>query len=1544
MAESFQEFCGDSVIFNESLLIDNWWPEFTPCFQNTLLVWVPSGWLWLTLPFYLGYMCNVKDATPIRVNMLNTLKMFFSIFLSFICVVDALKAVSDGEKEDVVTAVYVAKGLQAATFLLAAILVQLERKLGFVTSGVQFIFWLLTSLAGVVPFYSRIIQQEYNDNLFRFALFYVYYGFVVIALLLHCFADNPRRQGYYHMGNVLSPETRASFPSRVTFNWINSLLFKGYRKSLEEEDLFELHPRDKSEKVLPEFWKAWMKEVRKAQMKNQKKARNAVSTLHHNLMQDRAAHASEKTPLLKATHTSNSDVYFKDKDKDKPQLVQPSLFKVLVKTYGFTLFISHVWKAVYDLLSFVNPLLTNALIAFIDNRANEQEWKGYVYACSFFLVAVTQSCFYHQHFHISMTLGMRIKSAVISAVYKKALTISSDARKESTVGEIVNLMSVDCQRLQDVTGYLYVIWSSPLLIAIALYMLWGLLGPSVMAGLGVMILLFPINGIMAGKLRKYQLQQMKLKDARIKLMSEVLNGIKVLKLYAWELSFQEKVLAIRRQELALLKKVAYFNAVMSFFWTCAPYLVTLATFAAYILSSTDNVLDAQKAFVSLSLFNILRMPINALPMIIPYYIQGWVSVTRVSKFLRAKDLDDANVQQDPHSDAAIKIERGNFTWDKELPKPTLRKIDLQIPEGKLVAVVGQVGAGKSSLISAMLGEMEKLTGNVTVKSSLAYVPQEAWIQNATLRDNITFGQHHSEKKYEQVIEACALTSDLEILPGKDMTEIGEKGINLSGGQKQRVSLARAVYSDADIYLLDDPLSAVDSHVGKHIFQEVVSQKGILRHKTRVLVTHGVHWLPMTDMIVVLVDGEITEMGTYDELLSHDGAFAQFLKTYLTQEDDTDQEDDPEIQEMKSKILQRVESVTSDGVTSGDEVTRKSKLKRETSVVADASKKLTAPDKPADSGEKLIQEEKAETGRVKFSVFMDYAKAIGGITTFFIFLIFAMYQAATMASNIWISMWTDDALLKNMSLVNTSDYQNRNTMYLGVYGAFGCVQAVVILFYSVLASVRMVQAAGNIHAKMLYNILRSPMSFFDTTPIGRIVNRFSRDVETVDNNLPGVLRMWINCVFSVMGTLIVISYSTPIFLSVIVPLGILYYLVQRFYIATSRQLKRLESTTRSPIYSHFGETITGAPSIRAYKVTDRFITESTQRVDKNLTFYFAGLASNRWLGFRLEFLGNTIVLFAALFSVITTDLPSGIVGLSVSYALQITQALNWLVRMTSDLETNIVSVERMKEYSETPTEAEWIDPYRKPPRLWPDEGKVTFENYMTRYRPELDLVLKGISCNISGGEKIGIVGRTGAGKSSLTVALFRLIEAAGGRIVVDGRAIDDMGLHDLRSKLTILPQDPVIFSGTLRMNLDPFDSHIDEDLWQALEHAHLKTFVSELPSQLEYECGEGGQNLSVGQRQLVCLARTLLRKTKILVLDEATAAVDMETDDLIQNTIKTEFRDSTVITIAHRLNTIMDYDRILVLDQGLIKEFDSPATLLADKHSVFYGMAKDANLV
>ncbi|XP_071151903.1 multidrug resistance-associated protein 1-like isoform X3 [Mytilus edulis] len=947
-------------------------------------------------------------------------------------------------------------------------------------------------------------------------------------------------------------------------------------------------------------------------------------------------------------------------------------------------------------------------------------------------------------------------------------------------------------------------------------------------------------------------------------------------------------------------------------------------------------------------------------MMISYVIQLNVSITRLSKFLKNGDLDPDSVQHRPLEGVAIKVEGGTFSWDKEL-QPALKDIDLEIKDGTLVAVVGTVGAGKSSLVSSFLGEMEKLNGNVNIKGSIAYVPQQAWIQNATVRDNILFGKEMDQCKYNNVVEACALKSDFEILTGGDLTEIGEKGINLSGGQKQRISLARAVYNNADVYMLDDPLSAVDSHVGKHIFKNVVGREGLLQHKTRVLVTHGIHWLPMVDTVVVMSDGVISEMGSYEELMSHEGPFAQFLKAYLThkaetEDDEEEEEEDPEIQQMKSKILERLESVTSDTgtATSGDESkvrkrsskghAKKTALSRGISTFdALECKPLPTPTKDKKDVEKLIEDEKREKGKVAWKVFMMYLRAIGLGAAFWIFILYLLYQGASIASNIWLSQWTDDKELQDRSKANTTEYKDRNMMFLGVYGGLGIVQGIMVLIYSLVAILGQVRASGQLHYDMLNNIMKAPMAFFDTTPVGRIVNRFSSDVATIDSMLPMNFRMFLGTTINTLSTLVVITYSTPIFLAVVLPLAIVYYLMQKFYIPTSRQLQRLESTTKSPIFNHFSETINGASTLRAYKEQPRFIQESLDRVDKNISFYFTKIASNRWLGWRLEFIGNLIVFSAALFAVVS-NISGGLVGLSVSYALQVTSALNSLVRNSSDLETNVVSVERLKEYAEVETEAEWIRPFRRPPHDWPNTGACNFIDYKTRYREGLDLVIRGISCQILGGEKVGIVGRTGAGKSSLMMALFRLIEASDGSIVIDGQRISDMGLHDLRSKLTILPQDPVLFSGSLRMNLDPFDQYTDSQIWTSLEHAHLKKFVSELPERLSHECGEGGGNLSVGQRQLICLARTLLRKTKILVLDEATAAVDMETDELIQKTIREEFKDCTILTIAHRLNTILDYDKVMVLDQGLIKEYDSPDSLLKDKTTVFYGMAKAANIV
>uniref|UniRef100_A0A1I8HGU7 ABC-type glutathione-S-conjugate transporter n=1 Tax=Macrostomum lignano TaxID=282301 RepID=A0A1I8HGU7_9PLAT len=1456
-----------------------------------------------------------------------------SVYLAVIALADLIKSASGGQPQ----ATTLSAALQCVAYLFTLILLQVEYKKGVVASGVLFFFWLFSLLCGIEPFYSKIVYYTETDPFFK-ATFYCHFAGILVSLVLNCVADNGPED--LVDGRRPCPETRSSFLARIAYWWMTPLLFTGYRKSLTESDLFALNPRDVCTKLVPKFLRVWAKVWADFRIRQSRK--NALKVpvpVSYKVSEE------ERAPLLGGGGGGPPGPGGKKPPgRGGPGGATgptPSLFTAIVKIFGARFLLSWSCKIVYDFVQFINPSLLKFVIEYVEDTSIPV-WKGYIYAAAFFGSSIVSSFFFHQMFHIGMTSAMQIKAVVIAAIYRKALLLNAAGKKDTTVGEVVNLMSVDAQRLQDVAGYLWMVFSAPLQITIAIVLLWQELGASVLAGLAVMVLLIPVNGALASAQRKLQVAQMKNKDDRIKLLNEVFSGIKVLKLYAWELSFQRQVEQIRERELITLKKTAYLSAIGTFTWTCAPFLVTLATFAAYILSSSENVLTAGKAFTALSLFNILRVPLSLLPMIIAYLVTAMVSVNRISKFLSGEEIDPNLVLREPHRPGASRIEvsGADFCWEKGLP-PTLRDISFSLPDGGLTAVVGSVGAGKSSLVAGVLGDMLKPRGSVTIRGRVALVSQQAWIQNATLRDNIQFTGSWDDHRYAKVLDCCALRPDLEILPGGDMTEIGEKGINLSGGQKQRVSLARAVYQDADIYILDDPLSAVDSHVGKHIFDQVIGPNGVLAGKTRLFVTNAIQWLPFVDNILVLSQGTVSEHGTYEQLMSRNGPFAQFLKQYITQEAEENEADEetgeigeheePEVARLKEEVLSRVERLTSedeDAISRRNSPTNTARsssrrggrrLSRRMSSRQQDVEQIKEEAKRKER-EKLIQEERSATGNVKYQVFLAYFKAMNLRMTVSFFLFFILYQTASVFANVWLSIWTEDPYLNNASIPsNTSEYAALQNLYLGGYGAIGAAQAVFVLIYALLAAVAFVISSRKLHAKMLSNILRAPMSFFDTTPVGRIVNRFSRDIETIDNLLPQMFRSWISTFFNVMSTIVVISFSTPAFMSVIVPLGVLYVFVQRFFISTSRQLKRIESTTRSPIYTHFSETVTGTQTIRAYGASDEFVNESQRRVDYNQIFYFAGIAANRWLGFHLDFCGALSVLAATLFAVIGRgSVNGGTVGLSVSYALQVTAALNWMVRMSSDLETNIVSVERLEEYAKVQTEAEWDIPQTRPPPSWPPAGAVTFNDYAVRYRDGLDLVLRGITCDIRSGEKVGIVGRTGAGKSSLTLALFRIIEAARGRVTIDGEDISGLGLHQLRSRLTILPQDPVIFSGTLRMNLDPFDEKTDAELWSALELAHLKSFASALPEGLAYQCGEEGSNLSVGQRQLVCLARTLLRKSKILVLDEATAAVDLETDALIQQTIRKEFKDAT--------------------------EFDSPKALLQKPKSSFYSMARDANLV
>ncbi|NP_001002971.1 multidrug resistance-associated protein 1 isoform X1 [Canis lupus baileyi] len=1505
-------------------------PDFTKCFQNTVLVWVPCCYLWLCFPFYFLYLSR-HDRGYIQMTYLNKTKTALGFVLWIVCWADLFYSFWERSWGKILAPVFlVSPTLLGITMLLATFLIQLERRKGVQSSGIMLTFWLIALLCALAILRSKImtaLKEDAEIDVFRDVTFYIYFSLVLIQLVLSCFSDRPPLFSETIHDLNPCPESSASFLSRVTFWWITGLMVRGYRQPLESTDLWSLNKEDTSEQVVPVLVKNWKKECAKSKR------------------QQRKITYSSKDPA-KPKGGSQVDVneeaevlIVKTPQKER----EPSLFKVLYKTFGPYFLMSFLFKALHDLMMFAGPEILKLLINFVNDK-KAPDWQGYLYTALLFICACLQTLVLHQYFHICFVSGMRIKTAVIGAVYRKALVITNSARKSSTVGEIVNLMSVDAQRFMDLATYINMIWSAPLQVILALYLLWLNLGPSVLAGVAVMILMVPLNAVMAMKTKTYQVAHMKSKDNRIKLMNEILNGIKVLKLYAWELAFKDKVLAIRQEELKVLKKSAYLAAVGTFTWVCTPFLVALSTFAVYVTVDKNNILDAQKAFVSLALFNILRFPLNILPMVISSIVQASVSLKRLRIFLSHEELEPDSIERRPVKDGgganSITVKNATFTWARSDP-PTLSGITFSIPEGSLVAVVGQVGCGKSSLLSALLAEMDKVEGHVAIKGSVAYVPQQAWIQNDSLRENILFGRQLQERYYKAVIEACALLPDLEILPSGDRTEIGEKGVNLSGGQKQRVSLARAVYCDSDIYLFDDPLSAVDAHVGKHIFENVIGPKGMLKNKTRLLVTHSISYLPQVDVIIVMTGGKISEMGSYQELLARDGAFAEFLRTYASGDQEQAEQDDgltgvsspgKEVKQMENGML-----VTD---VAGKQLQRQ--LSNSSSYSGDVSRHHTSTAELQKAGPKnedawkLVEADKAQTGQVKLSVYWDYMKAIGLFISFLSIFLFLCNHVASLVSNYWLSLWTDDPIVNGT--------QEHTKIRLSVYGALGISQGITVFGYSMAVSIGGIFASRRLHVDLLQNVLRSPMSFFERTPSGNLVNRFSKELDTVDSMIPQVIKMFMGSLFNVIGACIIILLATPIASIIIPPLGLIYFFVQRFYVASSRQLKRLESVSRSPVYSHFNETLLGVSVIRAFEEQERFIRQSDLKVDENQKAYYPSIVANRWLAVRLECVGNCIVLFAALFSVISRhSLSAGLVGLSVSYSLQVTTYLNWLVRMSSEMETNIVAVERLKEYSETEKEAPWQIQEMAPPSTWPQVGRVEFRDYGLRYRENLDLVLKHINITINGGEKVGIVGRTGAGKSSLTLGLFRINESAEGEIIIDDINIAKIGLHDLRVKITIIPQDPVLFSGSLRMNLDPFSQYSDEEVWTSLELAHLKDFVSGLPDKLNQECAEGGENLSVGQRQLVCLARALLRKTKILVLDEATAAVDLETDDLIQSTIRTQFDDCTVLTIAHRLNTIMDYTRVIVLDKGEIRECGQPSDLLQQR-GLFYSMAKDAGLV
>ena len=1106
-------------------------------------------------------------------------------------------------------------------------------------------------------------------------VFYLEFSVGAGLLFLQFWADPAHPDTKFADGDKPLPELAASFPNKVTFSWITNLLAKGWKRPLTHDDLYDLNPSERCVNVSERWKKNW----------------------------DRLA---------------NSKRYSR-----APVNVLLPMFQ----TFGLYYLLSSLIQLLSVLVSQLTPQALNLLIGFISSE--EEKWKGYLYMVLLVALNMTVIILNSQYFFQQLIIGLRMRSALTSAIFNKSFKLTSKARKERSLGESVNLMQIDSQRLMDVIQNLNLLWSSPLTIILSMYSLWGLLGAASLSGLFVMVLLIPTNAALGARMKKFQRENMKFKDSRMKSMNEILDGVKVLKLYAWEPSFQGQIEGIRGKEVNNLKKLAYMQGVQRFIFSATPFFVAIASFATFVLIDPKNILDAQIAFVSLTYFNIMKGPLTSLPNLIVQMIQAQVSIDRVNKYLNSPEINPNIVTNREEGETVVRISNGSFTWEEGSP-PVLEKINLAVERRQLVAVVGQVGSGKSSLLSALINDLTKtvLNAEINVAGGISYVPQQAWMQNTSLRRNITFGTEFDEATYRRVVRACALQPDLEILPSGDQTEIGEKGINLSGGQKQRISLARAVYNDGDIYLLDDPLSAVDAHVGKHLFDEVIGPGGLLQNKTRILVTHSVRFLPVMDKIVVLKEGRISEVGTYKELLDQGRDFASFLIQHIQEEEDEllaggdteglelvradlvskmgEKTVEKEVERCRSRSSVRSSSsvvsqrrrVRASGASEASERTpmRGAKQRRNYGAADTTAGKVKVEAEKKRGGRgggRLMTTEFLETKAVDRAVYSFYFKAVGVQITVSILLLNIAQQALSIGTNVWLSEWADDP--------EAGEVKVRN-IYLSVYGVLGVLTALVFCVVNLVTALGGLNASTLLHDKMVSGVLRAPMAFFDTNPKGRIVNRFAKDIDMVDSSIPLTFAALMRLGLGVVGTIMVICSTIPWFIAIIIPIAFLYYMVQRFYVSSSRQLRRIESSTRSPIYSWFGESVSGVTTVRAYKLEAEFSRQMALKVDFNGGSMVPNYMANRWLSIRLEMLGNLILLFAALLAVLGREsLEPGLVGLSLSYAMQITSSLNMLIRQSSQIENNMVSVERIKEYQTSlPREADWTVAGDPGPDQWP----------------------------------------------------------------------------------------------------------------------------------------------------------------------------------------------------------------------------------------------------
>ncbi|CAH0557333.1 unnamed protein product [Brassicogethes aeneus] len=1279
------------------------------------------------------------------------------------------------------------------------------------------------------------------------------------------------------------PKQKAGFLSKLFFCWGFSILYKGCKKELDEDDLYKPLKEHESHKLgdrLEDFWK-------------QEKSTNKHPKLWRAIW---------------------------------------NMFKKEIIGYGVLQFFLEFC------LRLSQPLAIGQLMNYYQpNQISVTLNEAYMYAAfivltSFLGVLVSHCCLFGLQ-----SLGMKIRIACCSLIYRKSLRLSKAALGKTTIGQMVNLLSNDVNRFDDIGTNFHYLWLAPIETGVIMYLMYRVVGLTSLAGFSLLVIFIPLQMFMGKLTSIYRLRTAIKTDERVRLMGEIISGIQVIKMYTWEESFTKLVEFVRKCEIKQIRSTSYLRALHVSY---NKFITRTAVFLCILVYSLmGNRPNAEYVYVVFSFYNILKDTVTTkFPQAVASLAETIVSINRIQDFLSFEEikkskLDSGSKKKSPpytstplDKDPILKnlngivMQRAYAKWHPNLTEETISNINFSVGMGELAAIVGPVGSGKSSFLCTILKELPLSRGSVDVGGTISYASQEPWLFAGTIKQNILFGEKWNKSKYEKVVKVCALERDFEQLPYGDRSIVGDKGVTISGGQRARINLARAIYKDADVYLLDDPLSAVDTFVGKQLFQDCISE--YLKNKCTILITHQLQYLRNVDKICLMENGKIVITGNYEELKNSGKDFSTLLNDHL--EDDKN-----------------------------DDTIDEESLKQ---------KKISITDEPSE-----IKEQKS-IGGINSRVYKSYLRACGGwFPTILVALLFGVSQAMSSGADYFISFWVnlEQTRLEN-EIVNDTFYRSyfddvlveeevetvlgdrllrqqkidqffttEHCFYIYSFTVGGVIIAILIRSMSFYALC--MKASTKLHNKMFHKVIKGTMQFFNTNSTGRILNRFSKDMGAVDEVLPYVMIDTMQIAMNVIAINVIIALVNPwILISTMIILG-LFYVYRSIYLASSRNIKRMEATTRSPVFSHINASLQGLTTIRAYGAQEVLKKEFDTHQDLHSSAFYLFVSCNRTFGFWLDF---HCVIYLALITLsmffLGDEAYGGNVGLAITQAMSLTGMFQWGMRQWSELENCMTSVERIVEFTDIHQEGAADKPLTQ--NAWPKEGNVEFKSVYLKYGPSDPFVLNNLIFDIKSGEKVGIVGRTGAGKSSIISALFRLADFEG-LIIIDGISTKDLPLHSIRSKISIIPQEPVLFSGTLRSNLDPFSEHTDSDLWSALEEVELKAVVSDFPSGLDSKVSEGGSNFSVGQRQLICLARAIVRKNNILVLDEATANVDPKTDAMIQNTIRTKFSQCTVLTIAHRLHTVMDSDKVIVMDEGRVAQFGHPFMLLQDIHGIFYGLVR-----